>query len=362
MTTNKENSKVLFICKRREDYGQCDSYSHHGVSTGLLNSARFVSDMLASNGIQTKNIVVIDNNCIDREVRAYKPTHVIIEALWVVPEKFEILTKLHPNVKWIVRYHSEIPFVATEGIAMEWLFKFLAYPNVAVSGNSRLVQEELEFLAKMHFGYSDDELKNKVVFLPNYYDLGALAKAKKYDKSKDFISVGCFGAIRPLKNQLIQAVAAIKFAESKNKKLKFHINGNRVEGNGAPILKNLRGLFDSVAADGHVLIEHPWMPHDKFIKMLSDEIDIGLQVSFSETFNIVAADMISAGIPVVASEEVKWVSPFFNANPTLSDNIVKKMKCAWRIPTINVKIEQCFLKLYVNRSERVWVNFFKGSE
>jgi hypothetical protein len=36
-------------------------------------------------------VVVLDNNEIDKYVTKYKPTHVIIEALWVVPTKFHIL-------------------------------------------------------------------------------------------------------------------------------------------------------------------------------------------------------------------------------------------------------------------------------
>ena len=95
---NKEK-KVLFILKKRKS-----SHSNYSVvSSGLFNSANFVSDMLNKNGIESHLVEVIDNNCIDREVTQYKPTHVIIEALWVVPSKFEVLTKLHPNVEWIIR-------------------------------------------------------------------------------------------------------------------------------------------------------------------------------------------------------------------------------------------------------------------
>lgn len=55
--------------------------------------------MLNRNGIESKVVVVIDNNCIDKEVTAFKPTHAIIEGLWVVPEKFDVLKKLHPTIK-----------------------------------------------------------------------------------------------------------------------------------------------------------------------------------------------------------------------------------------------------------------------
>ena len=91
-------AKVLFILKRREDYNGI-IHSQIGLSTGLYNSASFVNDMLKAYKIESNLAVVIDNNDIDREVSKYKPTHVVIEALWVTPSKFAVLEKLHPNVK-----------------------------------------------------------------------------------------------------------------------------------------------------------------------------------------------------------------------------------------------------------------------
>ena len=89
---NLRIERVLFILKRRQDY---DGYKHSqiGLSTGLYNSALYMSDMLNNNRIESKVVVVVDNNSIDKEVHLFKPTHVIIETLWVVPEKFEILNK-----------------------------------------------------------------------------------------------------------------------------------------------------------------------------------------------------------------------------------------------------------------------------
>ena len=105
MTRTNQEKKVLFILKKRKS-----SHANYSVvSSGLLNSATFVSSMLNKNGIESHLVEVIDNNCIDREVTKYRPTHVIIEALWVVPSKFEVLTRLHPNVQWIIRLHSGIP-------------------------------------------------------------------------------------------------------------------------------------------------------------------------------------------------------------------------------------------------------------
>jgi hypothetical protein len=103
------NPKILFLLKRRHDYNS-EEHTNLNISTGLYNSAHFMHEMLIDEGLESNIAVVVDNNSIDKEVTKYKPTHVIIEALWVVPEKFYILSKLHPNVKWIIRLHSEIPF------------------------------------------------------------------------------------------------------------------------------------------------------------------------------------------------------------------------------------------------------------
>lgn len=252
-----KKTKVLFILKRRHGYyhdGTCGA-EKPSMSTGLFNSANFVYEMLVNAGVDCKIVVVVDNNCIDREVAAYKPTHVIIEALWVVPEKFVVLQKLHPHVKWIVRLHSDLPFLANEGIAMKWINGYLQHKNVHVAPNAPRALEEIRFLAK-NWGVKDVE--RKVIYLPNYYPVTDqvynFCKAKK-----DIVNVGCFGAIRPMKNQLIQAVAAVKFADRIKKKLHFHVNVGRIEQKGDPVLNNLIALFDGLASKGHKLVMHPWL-------------------------------------------------------------------------------------------------------
>ena len=108
--------KVLFILKHRDTYWG-DYSSTTTLSSGLSNSAQFVCDALNLSGeITAKLVQVEDNNQIDKEVTLFRPDVCIIEAYWVVPEKFGVLIPLHPQVKWVVRNHSEIPFLAQEGI------------------------------------------------------------------------------------------------------------------------------------------------------------------------------------------------------------------------------------------------------
>ena len=347
-------SKVLFILKRKGDYDTIKD-SHVGMSTGLYNSASFMCDMLNESGIESKVSVVIDNNSIDKEVTNYKPTHVIIEALWVIPSKFLVLTKLHPKIKWIIRLHSEIPFLANEGSAMDWIGDYIHFENVYVSPNSPRAEKDLEHYIKDQTGWSTKEVKKKIIYLPNYYPQDY--KSKELDKTKDYIDVSCFGAIRPMKNHLIQAMAAVKFANAIGKKLRFHINHGRVEQRGDSVYKNLVGYFSHISDSGHILVRHNWCPREEFLNICKT-MDIGMQVSFSETFNIVAADHTSQGVPIVSSKELPWINPIFAASPTKTTSIYFKLLLSYWFSKFNFKTNQYLLKRYTNKTHKIWLKYF----
>ena len=347
-------NKILFILKRKNNYDEIKD-SHVGMSTGLYNSASFMNDMLNDVGIESNISVVIDNNCIDREVTKYKPTHVIIEALWVTPSKFHVLCKLHPKVKWIIRLHSEIPFLANEGMALDWLGDYIFYENVYIGTNAPRATKELRDFIKYKVGWDNREIKNKVIYLPNFYPQEY--KSKEYNKNKDTIDIGCFGAIRPMKNHLMQAIAAVKFADSIGKKLRFHINSGRVEQKGDAVYNNLKSFFAHLSDSGHQLINHSWAPREEFLKICG-KMDIGMQVSFSETFNIVAADLVSQGVPVISSNELPWINPIFTCKPTETEQIYRTLLLTHFFPKINLNTNQYLLRRYTNKTRKIWVKYF----
>jgi len=349
--------KVLFILKRREDYNAV-VHSHIGLSTGLYNSASFVHRNLIENGVLSKLVVVVDNNDIDREVTKFNPTHVIIEALWVVPSKFAVLEKLHPKVTWIIRLHSEMPFMAGEGMAMDWIGDYSGFKNIVIACNSPRFYEEIASFLKRKNYWTDAKTSERVIYLPNYYP--QYFKSKSFNRDKEYIDIGCFGAVRPLKNHLIQAHAAIQFAENIDKKLHFYVNTGRIEMKGEPILHNLRGLFQHLYNRGHRMFDYGWLPHEEFLKCCG-QMDMGLQVSFSETFNIVSADMISQGVPVVSSNELPWAAWGTTAVPTSTKDIVKKLEYSYKYPQLNVLANQFSLTRYTNKTGKIWLKYCKES-
>ena len=347
--------RVLFILKRREDYNQ-EFHNVKGLSTGLFNSASFVCDMLNSIGIESQLEVAIDNNCIDRLVNTFKPSHVIIEALWVVPNKFEVLTRLHPKVKWIIRLHSEMPFMAGEGMSMDWIGDYISYPQISLGINAPRMLNEIQTYLRIKQSWTEKETNQRVFYMPNFYPQEY--KTKIFDRNKSYVNVACFGAIRPLKNHLLQAFAAIKFAESIDKKLHFHVNLGRIEMQGSPVMHNLLNLFEQLVDSGHQLIGHEWTPREEFL-IICREMDIGLQCNFSETFNIVSADIISQGVPIVGSREIPWASNWFNARPTESDEIANVMRRSYKYAKVNVWLNQRNLTKYTDKTRFIWKKLFE---
>ena len=252
------------------------------------------------------------------------------------------------------RLHSEMPFIAGEGNALDWIGDYVGFKNVYIGVNApRMMRETKLFLQTKHPEKDWDE---RVIYMPNFYPQEY--KTKKFNRDKEIVDIGCFGAVRPLKNHLLQAFAAIDFANQIGKKLRFHVNAGRIEMQGQPAINNLKGLFEQISGHGHQLINHQWRPREQFLELCA-EMDIGMQCNFSETFNIVSADLISQGVPIVGTaDEIPWAVPAFCADPNDSVDIVKTLKTTYSAPWINVKSNQWNLTRYTNQTAKIWTKYF----
>ena len=315
---------ILFIIKKSYDYDGIQA-----LSNGLRSSALFVVDMLLSEGCHAKLVEVIDANGIDAIVTRLRPERVVLEALWVTPDKLAELRRLHPAIKWAIRVHSELPFLAQEGCAMEWL---LSYKGVDLAFNSEQTADDLQGLIP-------------TIWLPNYYPLSKPRAEKPVHRAA--LQIGCFGAIRPLKNQLIQAVAALQWARKLHRTLQFHMNGERVEQHGSNNLKNIKALL------GDQLVLHPWLPHAEFLELVA-EMDVCMQVSLSESFNITSADAINMGVPLVGSKAIPWLTRRAQADAGSVESIVEALERANRI---TVFMNHHALEDYLTLAKKVWLHY-----
>ena len=366
--------RVLFILKQRAQ-GPVGSWNHSvdgkPLASGLSVSADQMCLALKDLSIQTKIVQVVDNNCIDREVTNYRPTHVIIEAFWVVPDKFDILRKLHPNVKWLVRNHSKSDFLSHEGGMVGWAIDYVR-KGIYLACNSPEATDDFRRLA-----VSMDADPKYVVFLPNYYQVDEpkvsrwIIKAWKGLRAVGWLgsnpetmrpgelSVGCFGAVRPLKNHLHQALACIEAADRLDLKLRFWINGTRIEGKADSIMTSLRQVFKRYP--NHELVELGWYEHKAFTAVVAS-MDLVMQVSNTETFNIVAADAVANHVPVVVSNEIPWLDCEYTANPNSVIDIINKIMRTWQgsgngLVQADQRLQLCD---YVKRSRKLWAEFLEA--
>lgn len=295
--------KILFLVKLSSEYGGSVMPS----KSGLRNSARFVVD--AVNKFPSVHAVLEfcrDGNHIDHFLHHFKPATCVIEAIWVTPIKLRELIAKYPHIRFVIRIHSKTVFLAMEGNAIEWIKEYSKEATVSFNH----VDTGSDF-AQIGIGNT---------YLPNIYPETLHHGCQEIERHRTFYRIGCFGAIRPLKNQLAQALAAIIFAENHKASVHFYINCTRIEQKGEGVLKNLRALF---AGTRHKLIEVEWLDHSDFIKLIST-MDACMQVSFTETFNIVSADCIASHVPVVVSKEIHWLN-CRKADPNSENNIAETL-------------------------------------
>ena len=320
--------KALFIVKKRSYEGE------NAIPIGVYYSALFLTNAAKEYGVTAQTSLIDSDDEIIPLAVAYKPTHVSIQALVIDSKTMVNLCRLFPHTLWNVRIHSKIPFLATDSVAFEYLHGYLDdvipfVPNFQITTNNKETSKNLSEIFNV-----------KVPYLPNIYLPEALNLTdetykgqNKSIKKKDIIHVGCFGAPRVLKNQLLQAVAALRYGAENDKVIKFHIN--TAEGQSSEqqsVVKNLRDLF--ATQTNHELFEHAWIDHKSFANVVST-MDLGMQVSLSETFNFVTADFVNAGVPVVVSPEVSWMPSAFQADPTSTAEIIKTMSVALRGRTLH---------------------------
>lgn len=338
--------KVLFILKQR-------FYNKSNVkSYGLINSSNHLADHLSFIGNEAHVVTVVDDNCIDAEIHKYKPDVVIIEALWVRPVKLHELIELRKNhhIKWIVRIHSDIGYLSAETMALHYVNHYihLGKHNLFIAPNSK---EFTDFLSgALHYNF---------VYLPNVIKINHCKhEGEKHQGNRQIMHVGCFGALRLLKNQLFQALCAIRAADQLGKILHFHvtIDPKNTDFSTNPVLKNLDELFSQT---DHMLVKHHWRENDNFRELVST-MDIGMQLSYTESFNIVTTDFINCDVPILVSDAIWWMPDALKTSTINYEEVVKKIVWAYKRRNYgNVKrLMHEYLAKYNHEAKQVWHKFF----
>ncbi len=334
--------KVLFLCKRHARFREDET--DQGRASGLTVSCSHVSKSLIKSGINSVVKTCFNVSEAAKAIELEDPDVIIFEALWLMPNDMkELIASFHYSKRFAVHLHSNIPFLACES------------QSFTILNGYRDLDISVDILTNSVESYQAYRvLYRNVYYLPNVYDC---SNFKQYEgKGDDTLHVGCFGAIRPMKNHVTQAIAAISTARNLGLKLKFYVNSSRMEMNGQPVFQNLVQVFSG--KENYRLEPTGWMSQDDFFSFLRG-MDVSMQCSMTETFNIVTADAVAAGIPVVVSPAIDWVDEHCVAENNSIDEIASTILRVLRLADDGVFRNQVKLKRYSEYAEKSWQSWVK---
>ncbi len=253
-----------------------------------------------------------------KESQAHNPpqpfySHVVFSAPWVPVEDFAQLLNAWPQTTFLSLCHSNVGFLQYDARGVHNLRGYLDLEkgthNFQVAGNNT------RFVEWVRNAY-----QAPCVYLPNLYFLKDRCAPHRRHWDGTVLRVGAFCAVRPQKNLMSCVGAALEMHQWLRVDTEVYISSGRPE-NTAVITKALHEMIDGVP--GIKLIDNGWQEWPKFVRTIG-QMDVMVQVSYSETFNIVVADGISQGVPTVVSDAIEWAPTNWQANPDDATDIARK--------------------------------------
>lgn len=303
-----KHAHVIIVYRNVQKMGP---YSHRALGVGALHTCR----VLRRQGIAADPLGVWPPEALFGDMARFPDaTHVVIEAPWIATATMLNLMATFPNVQWLVRAHSQIGFLQVEPGAIAIMRDLMLVQddslNLTVAANNAKLAEIFENI-----------YQGRVLHLPNLYDLERPVQKLAEGHHHRKLVIGSFGALRLLKNHITGAAASLIIAKRRRSDLEFWINVGREESAGCrDVLPALRNMFRGLP--WAKLVEHPWESWAAFRRTVS-YMDLLMQPSFTETFNITAADAVSEGVPVVGSEAIEWLPEPWQARPDDADNVAR---------------------------------------
>jgi hypothetical protein len=295
----RETARVLLAVK---NFAAIKGVCHIGLGVTATNTQRvlrragYYCDVLAA---QTTGELRTRLGQVQQQALArgeVMPTHVIISApSWVQPEDFKLLALDHPDIEFVQLNHSGCAYLSIDKFGIRNIREISALSlethNVRVAGNNP------------RFCHWMERTIGPCLQLPNLYDPETFVQP--YPQRKNWgsvLRVGCFGAARPWKNQLLAAESAIELARTMGVQLEFHVNSKRPDG-GERMIESRAELFDGMRDCR--LVQVPWERWSTFRKTIAT-MHLLYQPSFDETFNVVTADGIAEGVASVTTSSIEW--------------------------------------------------------
>ena len=317
-----------------------------GLNVAGFTTAKF----LRHHGVETVVFPVRNNvdvvNYIDNYNETHKKrlTHVVISAPWLSIHDVKHLIKHFSDIEFVILSHSNVGFLQADPCGVKLFREYSelskTHKNFRIGGNCSRFTDWFEIA-----------YRERCVYLPNIYPTEHV-HSKVWDGIST-IKIGAFGAIRPEKNFMTAAAASIAIHSILNVPVEIHMSTGG-DGCKSTTLPSIEEMTENI--DGVKLVRHDWDNWDKFIKLI-EKMDLLIQVSYTESFNMVTADGISVGVPVVVSPVISWAPDSWKAD---SDDALNVAKVGIKLLTTNQwHIGSDALEFNNEKNLKHWLNFLK---
>lgn len=309
-TPQGRHYRVALVYK---NFGRSGS-NHIGLGVTALNTAKYLQAM----GIFTDVWGVTNIDGLAEKIAQSKDstmhpvTHIVISAPWLPSADLQDLAILNDHIVFSSVSHSNIPFLAADPNAFRLVKEYIdverGTKNFHMAGNSD------RFANWIQNTYSAPAWT-----IPNLYMLDGAVNPNRPVFSGDTLRIGCFGAMRILKNILSAGAAAMHMAAGLRVNLEFWISTGRNEG-AQGTLQSLQQMF--AGAYWAKLVGQPWGEWSAFRNTVR-HMHLMMQPSFTESFNNVTADGIAEGVASVVSTAINWCPDDWKANSDDADDIAR---------------------------------------
>ena len=289
----------LVICYR--NFSAHRGISHIGLGVSAMQNARalralgyIVEIWPLADGAELADKLAHDR--ITAELAHHVPiSHVVIHAPWVLAALLAGLAYRYNDIEFCVVCHSNLGFLQVDPGAIALMRAYSALEQAAPN---------------FHIGANGDRLQawwtatygTRMLLLPNMYPFDSIRQRPQWRGGT--LRIGCFGAMRPQKNVLTAAGAALEVGvRLRVTDLEFWTSGGRVEAGGGSIVLAIQQMYLGMPRARWVA--RNWQSWTDFLVSLGS-MDLLLQPSYTESFNMVTADGIARAIPSVIGEAIDW--------------------------------------------------------
>jgi hypothetical protein len=317
---------------------------------GVHTEAWSIDSPVGKDGKKIREAKLLWQRLAKAENDARKITHVIVSSpAWIQPIDFYHLSLRFPDITFVQLNHSGCAYLSIDKFGIRNIRDVAAYQemthNIRVAANNERVARFIQVACGV-----------ECLYLPNLYDTESFVQPIVPQKIGSTLRIGSFGASRPWKNQLCAAEAAVMMGKSMGLNIELYVNSKRPDG-GERMIESRAELFSGMA---HAkLVDVPWAAWPKF-RDITANMHLVIQNSFDETFNVVTADSIAEGVPVVTSSAIEWTPTSWWAQCEDPNDIMRVGIGLLHGREHAVQEGRTQLKKYVGMALHRWKDFAQG--